>query len=78
MSRFASTVRLDLLLQKRYGFFYAGAFVTVVWSRSCCPCLARSWTSPYRSSSLRTSPLSASTSSPGWCSSRKARRRSSP
>jgi fluoroquinolone transport system permease protein len=31
MSRFASTVRLDLLLQKRYGFFYAGAFVTVVW-----------------------------------------------
>lgn len=31
MSRFASTVRLDLLLQKRYGFFYAGAFVTGVW-----------------------------------------------
>ncbi|CAN5763961.1 multidrug ABC transporter permease [soil metagenome] len=31
MSRFASAVRLDLLLQKRYGFFYAGAFVTVVW-----------------------------------------------
>ncbi len=31
MSRLASTVRLDLLLQKRYGFFYAGAFVTVVW-----------------------------------------------
>lgn len=31
MSRFVSTVRLDLLLQKRYGFFYAGAFVTVVW-----------------------------------------------
>ena len=31
MSRFASTVRLDLLLQKRYGFFYAGTFVTVVW-----------------------------------------------
>ena len=31
MSRFASTVRLDLLLQKRYGFFYAGAFVTMVW-----------------------------------------------
>ena len=31
MSRLAPTVRLDLLLQKRYGFFYAGAFVTVVW-----------------------------------------------
>lgn len=31
MSRLASTVRLDLILQKRYGFFYAGAFVTVVW-----------------------------------------------
>ena len=31
MSRFASTLRLDLLLQKRYGFYYAGAFVTVVW-----------------------------------------------
>ncbi|MGF1473366.1 MAG: fluoroquinolone transporter permease [Rubrobacteraceae bacterium] len=31
MSRFASTVKLDLLLQQRYGFYYAGAFVTVVW-----------------------------------------------
>lgn len=31
MSRFASAVRLDLLLQKRYGFYYAGAFVTLVW-----------------------------------------------
>lgn len=31
MSRLASAVRLDLLLQKRYGFYYAGAFVTVVW-----------------------------------------------
>lgn len=31
MNRFASTVRLDLLLQKRYGFFYAGAFVALIW-----------------------------------------------
>ena len=31
MSRFASTVRLDVLLQKRYGFYYAGVFVTLVW-----------------------------------------------
>ena len=31
MSRLSSAVRLDLLLQKRYGFFYAGAFVMVMW-----------------------------------------------
>lgn len=32
MSRFASTVRLDLLLQLRYGFYYAAAFVVVLWA----------------------------------------------
>ena len=31
MSRLSSAVRLDLLLQKRYGFFYAGTFVVVMW-----------------------------------------------
>ncbi len=31
MSRFASTLRLDLLLQLRYGFYYAAAFVTPFW-----------------------------------------------
>lgn len=31
MSRFVSTVRLDLLLQLRYGFYYAAGFVTLLW-----------------------------------------------
>jgi fluoroquinolone transport system permease protein len=31
MSRLAATVRLDVLLQLRYGFYYAAAFVTLVW-----------------------------------------------
>lgn len=31
MSRFASTLRLDLLLQLRYGFYYAAAFVMLFW-----------------------------------------------
>lgn len=31
MSRLAAAVRLDLLLQFRYGFYYAAAFVTLVW-----------------------------------------------
>lgn len=31
MSRLGATVRLDLLLQLRYGFYYAAAFVTLVW-----------------------------------------------
>lgn len=31
MSRLAATVRLDLLLQLRYGFYYAASFVTLVW-----------------------------------------------
>lgn len=31
MSRLAAAVRLDLLLQLRYGFYYAAAFVTLVW-----------------------------------------------
>ncbi len=31
MSRLLSTVRLDLLLQVRYGFYYAAAFVTLLW-----------------------------------------------
>ena len=31
MSRFTSTVRLDVLLQLRYGFYYAAAFTTLIW-----------------------------------------------
>ncbi|CAN5624006.1 multidrug ABC transporter permease [soil metagenome] len=31
MSRLISTVRLDLRLQVRYGFYYAAAFVTLLW-----------------------------------------------
>ena len=31
LSRFRTAVLLDLRLQWRYGFYYAGAFVTVVW-----------------------------------------------
>lgn len=31
MSRLLSTLRLDLLLQVRYGFYYAAAFVTLLW-----------------------------------------------
>lgn len=31
MSRFVSTVRLDLLQQLRYGFYYAAGFVTLLW-----------------------------------------------
>lgn len=31
MTRLFSTVRLDLLLQLRYGFYYAAAFVTLLW-----------------------------------------------
>lgn len=31
MSRLVSTVRMDLLLQFRYGFYYAGAFGALVW-----------------------------------------------
>lgn len=31
MSRLTAAVRLDLLLQLRYGFYYAAAFVTLVW-----------------------------------------------
>ncbi len=31
MSRLGAAVRLDLLLQLRYGFYYAAAFVTLVW-----------------------------------------------
>ena len=31
MSRLLSTFQLDLRLQQRYGFYYAAAFVTVVW-----------------------------------------------
>ena len=31
MNRLASMFTLDLTLQKRYGFFYAGAYVTIVW-----------------------------------------------
>ena len=31
MSRFASAVRLDLLLQLRYGFYYAAVFVALLW-----------------------------------------------
>ncbi len=31
MSRFVSALRLDLLLQLRYGFYYAAAFVTLFW-----------------------------------------------
>ncbi len=31
MIRFVSTLRLDLLLQLRYGFYYAAAFVTLFW-----------------------------------------------
>lgn len=31
MSRLHSTVRLDLMLQARYGFYYAAAFVTLLW-----------------------------------------------
>lgn len=31
MSRLVSLVRLDLLLQLRYGFYYAAAFVTLLW-----------------------------------------------
>ena len=32
MSRFASAVRLDLLLQLRYGFYYAAIFVALLWA----------------------------------------------
>lgn len=31
MKRFFSTMRLDALLQLRYGFYYAAAFVTLLW-----------------------------------------------
>lgn len=31
MSRLVSTVRLDLLQQLRYGFYYAAGFVTLLW-----------------------------------------------
>ncbi len=31
MSRLGAAVRLDLLLQLRYGFYHAAAFVTLVW-----------------------------------------------
>lgn len=31
MSRFLSTMRLDLLQQLRYGFYYAAGFVTLLW-----------------------------------------------
>jgi fluoroquinolone transport system permease protein len=31
MSRLGATLRLDLLLQFRYGFYYAAAFTTLVW-----------------------------------------------
>lgn len=31
MNRFVSAVRLNLLLQLRYGFYYAAAFVVVLW-----------------------------------------------
>jgi fluoroquinolone transport system permease protein len=31
VSRCVSTVRLDLLLQLRYGFYYAAGFVTLLW-----------------------------------------------
>lgn len=32
MSRFGSALRLNLLLQLRYGFYYAAAFVVVLWA----------------------------------------------
>lgn len=32
MSRFSSALRLNLLLQFRYGFYYAAAFVVVLWA----------------------------------------------
>lgn len=31
MSRLLSTLQLDLRLQQRYGFYYAAAFITLVW-----------------------------------------------
>ena len=31
MSRLLPTMRLDMLAQKRYGFYYAATFVTLVW-----------------------------------------------
>ena len=31
MSRLAATIRFDAKLQLRYGFYYAGAFVAIVW-----------------------------------------------
>ena len=32
MSRFSSAVRLNLILQLRYGFYYAAAFVVALWA----------------------------------------------
>lgn len=31
MSRLASAVKMDVLVQSRYGFYYAAAFVSIVW-----------------------------------------------
>lgn len=31
MSRMSNILTLDVTLQKRYGFYYAGAFITLVW-----------------------------------------------
>ncbi|CAN5687743.1 multidrug ABC transporter permease [soil metagenome] len=37
MSRFSSALRLNLLLQFRYGFYYAAAFVVVLWAAMLIP-----------------------------------------